>query len=438
MPNLEPSPREAVAAFRLGIVGDLLARALDRGELRAELIARAQHRYRPPGSPTTRRYHWKTLQRWLYQARQGAQRLQPAPRDRGHALVLDNTQRETLLEIRRSFPSASAELILGEAVRNGVVANGQLSVSTLRRLFHDHDLSRTSLNRATRRALRRKWQADKVGQIWHSDVCHVTVTGLDGRRHAWRVHGLLDDFSRFCPRLEVRETEMERDLLEVFTTGLLGHPAPSVFFVDNGSCYSGNVLAAACQRLGIRLVHAAPYDPESRGKMERFWRTMRQQCTDHLGPVDGHGLAQALLAWLDAYHRRPHGGQMGRRPIVVYREGCRSLPAPLSDTALARALEMTVKRRVRKDGTLSVDGVVYEVGGWLGGKTIEVRVCGLSGTVLGARYQEQVVPVAPCDPVANSHRSRPQADEPQPRRDLPFNPVAGWLAAARAKENNNG
>ena len=128
MPEPQPTHPEAVSAFRLSVVGDLLVRDLDPGELTAELKQRAQIRYRPPGSDNTRTFHWKTLQRWLIAARRGVRQLQPRSRQRGFALALDDTQRQTLLDVRRAHPTAAAELILSEAVRNGLVAEGQISV----------------------------------------------------------------------------------------------------------------------------------------------------------------------------------------------------------------------------------------------------------------------------------------------------------------------
>ena len=136
--------------------------------------------YRPPGSATTRTFHWKTLQSWLLQAREGTHRLQPESRKRGFALALDDEQRQTLLDIRRSHISASADLILSEAVRNGLIAEGQVSAPTLRRLFRAHGLSRASLNRASRRSNRRRWSARTAGYLWHADVCHVRATTPTG------------------------------------------------------------------------------------------------------------------------------------------------------------------------------------------------------------------------------------------------------------------
>ena len=432
MPVPETTHQEAVAAFRLSVVGDLLIRDLELGELTEELQRKARKRYRPPGSATTRTFHWKTLQSWLLQARAGTHHLQPVSRKRGFALALDEIQRETLLEIRRTHVSASAELILSEAVRNGLIAEGQVSAPTLRRFFRTHGLERASLNRTSRRSNRRRWDARTAGYLWHADVCHVRARTPDGKNRTWRVHAILDDRSRYVVALQVCQTETEADLLRMLSTALMQNAAPTVFFVDNGACYRGDVLATMAQRLGIRLVHAKPHDPEARGKMERLWRTMRQQCTDHLGPIETAGqLANILWAWLDSYHRRPHGRLMGQRPRDLYLKETRGKPSRTA-ASIAKALERTERRRVSKAATLSIDGRLLETEGWLAGKTLEIRLCGLTGKLLGATHDGRAVRLGPCDAVANASRSRPEEPEPaQPAADLPFHPVDGWLTAAR-------
>jgi len=328
-----------------------------------------------------------------------------------------------LLDIRRAHPTASVELIRDEAVRRGVVEEGAVWLSTWRRLFRAHDLSRSSLNRTELRANRRRWLAHKVGSLWHADVCHVRAPTGQGTTRTWRVHALLDDHSRYILAPEVHPTETEADLLRVLCTALLRHLAPQVFYVDNGSCYRGDVLAAFAQRLELRLVHARPYDPEARGKMERLWRTMRQQCADHTDlPIETAGqLTNLLWAWVDSYHRRADGGLMGPRPLDVYRAGSQGTLRTAQQ--LAHALERVVKRRVGKAATDSLDGVLYETHGHLVGMTIHIRRCGLTHKVLGVTYRDQAVPLAPCDPGANARRGRPTPANLTVRRDLPFHPI---------------
>ncbi len=108
---LESSQVEDVAAFRLGIVGDLLTRDLEPGELTLELKERAQKRYRRPGADVSRRYHYKTLQRWYLAAKKDLRRLKPRTRRRGVALSLTEEQRQILLDVRREHPTAAARSI---------------------------------------------------------------------------------------------------------------------------------------------------------------------------------------------------------------------------------------------------------------------------------------------------------------------------------------
>ncbi len=427
----EPSHREQVALFRHGVVGDLLARELSRGELRSELLSRARQRYRPPGANRSRRYHFKTLQRWYYEAKRDlVGGLLPVSRARGFALAVTEAQRDLLLDMRREHPSAAAELLLSEAVRHGALAEKALSLSTLRRLYTDAGLPRQSKRRADRGdSQRRRWQAAHPGDMWHSDVCHVKP----GPR-LFLVHGFLDDTSRFVPALVARTTEREQDLLEVFLGALLRNPPPRMLYVDNGAGYRGNVLALVCKRLDIRLVHAAPYSPEARGKMERFWRTMRQRCTDHLSSdVSLHDVNQALWAWLDTdYSRHPHGGLMGQTPRRFYREKLPAQRVPLTPKQLARALEVELTRQVRRDSTFDVDGVVYEVAGrHLAGKRITVTCDGLTGKLLRATWQNKDLRFGRCDAVGNRGRRRPTPEVESTSADTPFDPIAALLAKAR-------
>ena len=155
-----------------------------RGELRTELMRRARLRYRLPGAARTRRFHHKTLQRWYYDARKDlVGGLLPESRARGYACGLSEEQRTLLLQVRREHRSASADLILSEAVRHGIVAEDEVSLSTLRRLFVSADLPRVSRRRQDRGDVqRRRWQSAQPGDLWHGDVCHVLLPRAIGSR----------------------------------------------------------------------------------------------------------------------------------------------------------------------------------------------------------------------------------------------------------------
>lgn len=147
MDVLRPKDRaEQVAVFRSQVIGALFCRMLARGELRAELCRLSTVSFRPPDAPRTRTFSVPTLERRLYAWRAGGlDALRPTRRsDAGHAQELSDEQRTLLLDIRREYSGASAELILTTLIEDGRLAKDAVSPSTVRRLFADNDLPRIS------------------------------------------------------------------------------------------------------------------------------------------------------------------------------------------------------------------------------------------------------------------------------------------------------
>ena len=400
---------EELALFRHAIVGDLVIADQPRGTINAELRRRAERRYRPPGANASRTYHWKTLQRWLFAARRGLLELQPAARQLGFCLALPSDVRDLLLDIRRQHLSASADLILNAAIQHGVLNEGDISLPSLRRMYARADIPRQSAQRHARAKDRRRWEADRVCRLWHADVCHVWLRGSGGSTRKVYIHGILDDRSRYIVSLVAREAETENDLLEPLVEALARYPRPDTFYVDNGATYRGKTLTLAMGRLDVRVVHAQPYDPQARGKMERFWRTLRQRLLDHTQePMSLHTLNAALAAWLDTdYHRRAHGGLMGQRPGRCFREGIANLPRPASLRDLAVALQVPKTAKVRNDATFSVHGTLYEVRGrHLNGKTLQLQLDPFTAKVLSVRFDKADVHFGICDAQRNGRRGR--------------------------------
>lgn len=436
IPIPTPTHLEALALFRHAIVGDLVVSDLTDTTLEEELKRRTKRRYRPPGASASRTYHWKTLQRWLLAARDGLHALQPMPRQRGFGLVLDDAARDLLLDMRAEHPTAGAEILLDAAVQHGVVAKDAISLPTLRRLYARSGLTRAGAKpRSLRAKDRRRWETDRVCRVWHTDVCHVWRCLPDGGVEKVYVHAILDDHARFVVAIKACVAETENDLLELLVETLLRYPACDTLYTDNGSTYRGDLLTLALDKLGIRVVHAAPYDPEARGKMERFWRTLRQRLLDHDdAPRTLHEMNSALLAWLDTdYHRRPHGGLLGDTPGRRFRAGLATLPAPKPVEEIAKALEISRTAKVRKDATFSIDGTLYEVRGrHLAGKTVDVTVDPFTDKPLRVQHDGVAVLFSVCDAQGNARRGRAASDDAPitPATDR-FQRIARVLAAAR-------
>ena len=437
--NLKPKDHaEEVAIFRSQIIGALTRRELDHGELATTLKELAANRYRLPGADSTRTFSVPTLERWYYAYKGGQlEALRPEPRsDSGRAQDLTVEQRTLLCDIRREHPSASVPLILRTLTLDGRLSKDAVSASTVRRLFTDEGLDRIPMRDGKGPKTRMRWQAERPGALWQGDVCYGPGILMGGRNMPVRIHGLLDDASRYVIALEAHHTEREVDMLGMFVRALRRHGPPDTLYLDNGSTYSGNILSTACARMGISLLHPRPYDPQARGKMERFWRTLREGCLDFLGQVSSlHDINVRLWAFLDEhYHKAPHASLLGRSPARVYETAER--PTDRFDARkLREALTVRVRRRVRRDTTLPLEGTDWELDqGFLAGRMVMVARCLVDmNEAPWVEHEGKALPLHPVDPVKNAQRKRPNrggGHATTASRPVPFDPPSVLLDRA--------
>ena len=156
--------------------------------------------------------------------------------------------------------------------------------------------------------------------------------------------------------------------------------------------------------------------------MERFWRTMREQCLSHLGAQASlHDVQVRALAWLDRHYLvTPHASLMGKCPAEVYE------PAPIDtvpEPMLREALIVRGRRRVRRDGTLSVAGTDFEIdASYLCGRTVTIARCLLDpGELPWVEHEEQRLRLRPVDPRANAKR-RPKKRKKRGIDAIDFDP----------------
>jgi putative transposase len=237
-------------------------------------------------------------------------------------------------------------------------------------------------------------------------------------------------------------TEKEVDMLGMTVDALRRHGKPDALYLDNGSTYRGDILKTACARPGITLLHAKPYDPEARGKMERFWRTLREGCLNDLGATASHGDIHATLrAFLDKrYHPAPHAGLVGKSPATMYAARPAGKGA-VDETALRAALTERLRRRVSGDGIVSLNGVAFELDqGYLAGQIVTVAQCFVApGEPPWVEHEGKRLVLHPVDPQSNARRKRPPRGGPaaqKPTRPVDFHPTRA-LARSTGRDDTS-
>jgi hypothetical protein len=211
-----------------------------------------------------------------------------------------------------------------------------------------------------------------------SDVMHGPAVVVSGRRkQKTYLIGLIDDATRVVPYGAFALSESTSAYLPVLCQGVMRRGIPLRLYVDNGAAFRSHHLALVCARLGITLIHARPYQPAGKGKQERFFRTVRMRFLPTLGPADLSSLDalnRRFWAWVEGeYHRAPHRGLDDMTPLDAWAMRAGDVRVPGPDLDLHEMCLLEARRKVHKDRTLSLDGVVYEVDAALVGEMVTVR-----------------------------------------------------------------
>jgi transposase InsO family protein len=373
----EAQYRQALALFRYGLIAEFIQLPAGTRGLYARLRDKARADYTIPGSTRTR-VAVETLRHWLKDYRRGGfDALLPKGRtDRGRPRVIPQAVADALLSLKDEQPHLSIPQLIRAVQQSGAAPESLvLPSSTVHRL-----LSRAGLMHKTvpdGNQDRRRFAFAHAGQLWMSDVMHgpsVAVPGR-GRRKSYLI-AFLDDATRVIPYCAFALSENTQAFLPVFKQALLRRGIPQRLYVDNGANYRSQHLALVCAKLGVALIHARPYQPQGKGKQERWFRTVRAQFVSRLTPVDTDSLEnlnRRLWAWVEGeYHQSPHRGLEDQTPLDRWAMSAAQVRLPGSLDLDALFLFET-KRRVQRDRTVSLNGTLFEVDAALVNHTVTLR-----------------------------------------------------------------
>ena len=404
------------ALFRLSVLGPLASRdRLEKGELKAMVRELAARSYAIPDSRRSFIAE-KTIEKWYYAWKHGGiDALTPKPRsDRGDSKMTKALQ-NAVCAAKKENPGRSLRTIRQLVSASGLPGATRISRSSIHRLLQQKGISNLP-GSAAQPVEHRSFVAAHAGDIWYGDVMHGPKVVVDGRLRKIFLVSFMDDASRlithsaFCPA----ETALEVE--GVLKQALLKRGLPARLIIDNGSAYRAATMQAVCARLEIRLVYCRPYTPESKGKLERWHRTLRAGFLNELDMDrvrDIFDLNARLWAWLEeCYHKVPHAGLDGLTPLERYRQDLLRI-RPLGPFA-SRVDELFLHRHdrlVKRDGTVSYNGQRFEVPFELVGQTVKLVVDPHRQKVVGVESLkgEPLGQATLLDAIANCRRKRRSA-----------------------------
>ena len=324
------------------------------------------------------RFTWRTIQTWWYYYRKHGITHSPERADKG---TIRKVSPEQLLEAieqvlpvlprqelqhRRSLPR------LHPARTAPALADRPQHLPP-----HRQPLRSAQARRSPSPKARLAFAKAHANDMWQGDTLHgpYLETGLRAKPIKTFLICFIDDASRVVPHGAFYDADNTPNLIDCFQTALYKRGLPKAIYVDNGSNYSSKEFSLICARLGTVLIHTPVRDGAAKGKIERFFRTVRDQFLvrdlSHIRSLQQ--LNAEFTRWLeDTYHQRVHS-TLGMKPIDRFGLDLARI-RHLSDNPFSDELFLLEStRKVRADNTFSYNTRRYEAPRDLRDTTITIR-----------------------------------------------------------------
>ncbi len=349
---------EEIATERLKLLSPLLAEGLDSAKARQirEQIC------------TQTNISERTLRRHMAQYRnEGFAGLKPKGKAQAFKEAISPELLEQAILLRREVPGRSIAQIIQILEWEGLAQPGQIKRSTLQEKLTQKGYSTRHMKLyASSGIAARRYQKKHRNQLWHSDIKFGPrlPVGPGGTMKQVFLVLFVDDATRFILHGEFYPTLEQVIVEDCFHQGIVKYGRPDSVYFDNGGQFKNKWMARACAIMGIRLLFARPYSPESTGKVERVNRVVDSFLSEAalMKPQTLDELNKLFWVWLEeCYQNKPHSALEGKCPVDAYRGDKKALKF-LSPEMIRSAFLHSEKRKVDKAGCISFQGEKYEVG----------------------------------------------------------------------------
>lgn len=371
----EEEKKIEIATFRFGVIADFVVGVrLSRGDKEKLLKEKALRQYDIPYSNKSRLTRGCIL-KWIDFYKKGGKRIEslyPKTRsDKGAYRNLDVTVRLAIKELKREKPNLKVPAIIQLLKHKKVIpVDYKVNFASIYRFLKNENLNTINSTAIDKR----RFEAQYPNEIWQSDVMHGPHIKLEGsKKKKTYLIAIIDDHSRLIIHAEFYFSEGLSDFRNCFKTAIQKRGLPQKLYIDNGSCYKALHLEQITAALGVAIKHSRPYTPQGRGKIERWFRYVRDNflaLPDNISNLHLDELNDCFDQWVDVYNNRQHSSTK-EKPINRYKKNLECVrPAP---TELMDYFRRVATRTVKKDRTFKLNGLLYEAPVALIDRKIEVK-----------------------------------------------------------------
>ena len=332
----------------------------------------------------------RTLMRWVdAHKKDGFNGLKPIPRSGGTSVLLEELIEEAIL-LRREVPMRSVSTLIEIIELEGKAPKGLIKESTLQEKLMERGFGarQMKLYQQTGVAARR-FQRTERNDLWQADIKYGPFITVAGNKKQTYLVAFIDDATRYIVHAEFYGSKESVVVEDCLRKAIIKEGLPQRLYFDNGGEFRNKWMERVCAKLGIKLLYCKPYSPESKGKVERFNRTVdafyAEASLQNLSTLDGYN--RNLNIWLsECYHNREHS-TLKTTPLIAYQTSKTPLRFVQPDV-LAEAFLHQETRKVDKSGCITLGTRLYEVGIPLIGSKVEVLFDPADKSVVTVKHEK--------------------------------------------------
>ena len=359
---MNDSKKQSIALMRYSAIAPAVTGTLDHYESMSAYFRDVPARGIQAPDGSVRHYAASTLEKWyIAYKKSGFDALVPASRsDCGTSRKIDDALEEEIRYLKTHYPRLSAAAIYRQLQDKGSIKKGDLSEATLLRFIKQMELREKLTNNQDLR----RYERPHINEVWCGDSSvGPYLKTPDGKKHKVYVIALIDDASRFIVGVDIFFNDTFLNLMSVIRSAVSKYGVPKVFNFDNGSAYRNKQMELLAARIGSAINYCRPYTPIQKAKIERWFRTLKDQWMASLDMRDFKSLDElrgSLQAYVQMYNQTPHSSLSGSTPqdrFFLEPELIQRLPQEQIGTSFL----LETERRVSADSVIVIDHVEYEV-----------------------------------------------------------------------------
>jgi transposase InsO family protein len=142
-------------------------------------------------------------------------------------------------------------------------------------------------------------QPTRPHQHWHIDISHLNLLGT-----FYSLCSIIDGYSRFIVHWEIRERMTERETEIIVQRAREKFPGENPRIIsDNGPQFVAKEFKEFIRLCGMTHVRTSPYYPQSNGKKERWYQTLKRECIRRDTPLSLEDARRIVALYVEHYNR---------------------------------------------------------------------------------------------------------------------------------------